>query len=65
LDNLILICAKYNGLIESNAAVAAEARDFGHKLASWDDFSSPVFDQFDLTWFTLSPDGSKIPVQGI
>ena len=46
--------------MESDAAVAVEARDFGHKLASWDDFSHPVFDQAELTWWTLTDDGSKI-----
>lgn len=60
IDNLILVCARYNGLMESDAAVAVEARDLGHKLASWDDFSHPVFDQAELTWWTLTEDGSKI-----
>ena len=60
IDNLLLVCAGYNGLMESDAATAMQARDFGHKLASWDDFSHPVFDQTELTWWTLTEDGSKI-----
>lgn len=59
-DNLILVCALYNGQMEANAGVAEQARDFGHKLASWDDFSHPVFDQAELSWWILKPDGSKI-----
>lgn len=60
LDNLLLVCQPYNFAMESDAAVAVEARDFGHKLASWDDFSHPVFDQAELSWWTLTEDGSKI-----
>ena len=63
LDNLILVCATYNGLMESDAAVASQARDFGHKLQSWNEFSDPVFDQFDLSWWILTEDGSKIQTQ--
>lgn len=59
IDNLILVCARYNGLMESDAAVAVEARDFGHKLASWDDFSHPVFDQAELSWWELTREGLK------
>lgn len=59
IDNLLLVCASYNGLMESDAEVAHDAREFGHKLASWQDFSNPVFDQFDLSWWELTPDGLK------
>lgn len=45
--------------MESDAAVAVEAREFGHKLASWDDFSHPVFDQAELSWSELTEDGLK------
>jgi hypothetical protein len=63
LDNLILVCSKYNFEMEADANVAAEAREFGHKLASWEDFSSPVFDAPHLTWYKLSEDGSKVETQ--
>ena len=59
LDNLMLVCARYNGLMESDAVVARDAREFGHKLSSWQDFSNPVFDQFDLSWWELTEDGLK------
>jgi hypothetical protein len=46
--------------MESDKATMIAARDFGHKLQSWEEFSDPVFDQISLTWWILSPDGSKI-----
>lgn len=60
IDNLLLVCANYNGLMESDAVVARDAREFGHKLSNWNEFSDPVFDQFDLSWWILTEDGSKI-----
>jgi hypothetical protein len=59
-DNLLLVCATYNSMMESDKATMISARDFGHKLQSWEEFSDPVFDQISLTWWILSPDGSKI-----
>jgi hypothetical protein len=63
LDNLLLVCPEYNFAMEADATVAAEARDYGHKLASWEDFSSPVFDAPHLTWYKLSEDGSKVETE--
>ena len=63
IDNLLLVCSTYNIAMESDAGVASQARDFGHKLQSWNLFSDPVFDQFDLSWWILSEDGSKIRTQ--
>ena len=60
LDNLLLVCQAYNFAMEADAATMAQARDFGHKLQSWELFSDPVFDQTELTWWTLTEDGSKI-----
>ncbi len=59
LDNLMLICASWNGLIESDAASANQAREYGHKLSSWDDFSNPVFDIADGLWYKLDDKGGK------
>lgn len=59
-DNLLLVCATYNSMMESDKATMINAREFGHKLQSWEEFSDPVFDQISLTWWILSPDGSKI-----
>lgn len=61
LDNLIRICAWLNYMMEQDADVAAEARDMGWKLGSWDGFDTPVFDKTLQTWFILTADGRKVP----
>ena len=59
LDNLLLICAYYNGVMESNPVVAENARMFGHKLSSWQDFDAPVFDECAGEWYQLDIKGGK------
>lgn len=61
-DNLLLVCAEYNGAMESQPDLANQARDFGHKLASWDDFSTPVFDRPMRLWYLLDEKGGKTEV---
>jgi len=58
-DNLLMICSGYNSQMESNARVARESREFGHKLGQWDGFESPVFDSIRVTWFVLDKSGNK------
>ena len=58
-DNLMLICSMWNGLIESDAKAASMARDWGHKLNSWDSFDMPVFDYPTRTWWRLDQFGGK------
>ena len=58
-DNLIRVCALLNYAMESDAVVAREAREFGWKLGQWDDFSNPVFDKVQKTWFALDSKGNK------
>lgn len=58
-DNLITVCAVYNGLMESDSKIAEQARQFGHKLRSWQDFDSPVFDRPSATWYVLGERGEK------
>ena len=58
-DNLLLICAEFNGAMESDPDVAAQAKLFGQKLSSWDDFSNPVFDTLNLIWYVLDVAGDK------
>lgn len=60
-DNLMMVCALYNGAMESNPYVAAEARGWGHKLAVWERTERPVWDCVGGWWYLL-PDGSKVPV---
>lgn len=59
LDNVIMVCALYNGAMESNALVAEEARAWGHKIASWQSFNEAVFDRVQFCWYRLHEDGSK------
>ena len=61
-QNLIQVCAAYNYAMEADAVVAAEAREFGHKLESWRDISDPVFDRSELTWYKLTEDGGRVKV---
>lgn len=57
--NLLLVCQDYNFRMESQADVAEEAREWGHKLDSWQDFSDPVYDRCDGEWYELFDDGTK------
>jgi hypothetical protein len=59
LDNLIMICSYYNGAMESNGVVAENARRYGHKLTSWQDFDAPVFDECTGEWYRLDIQGGK------
>lgn len=61
LDNLIRVCAAYNLLMESDANIATQARDMGHKLGSWDGFDTPLFDKGLVAWFILTEKGEKLP----
>lgn len=60
-DNLLRVCAKLNYEMESNAAVAAEARDMGWKLGAWDAYDHPYFDKNTMSWWRLTEDGHKLP----
>jgi hypothetical protein len=45
--------------MEANARVAAQAREWGHKLRSWQDTWNPVYDFGDGRWYRLEQDGTK------
>lgn len=59
-DNLMMICSRYNGEMESNQTVAASARGWGHKLSVWESTEHPVFDRAEFKWYFLLPDGGKV-----
>jgi len=61
-DNLMMVCANYNQLMEGDWRVARNARAWGHKLAVWEDTSRPVF-HVGEGWWILEPDGSKVRVR--
>lgn len=60
-QNVILVCAEYNGAMESNAGVANLARDLGHKLSKFLSPSEPVFDNYAKRWYFLDTKGGKVP----
>ena len=59
LQNVILVCAQYNGAMESDASVANEARDLGHKLSKFSSPTAPVFDNWAKRWYVLDEKGNK------
>lgn len=59
LQNVILVCSQYNGLMESDASVANQARDLGHKLSKFASPTAPVFDNWAKRWYFLDEKGNK------
>ena len=59
LQNVILVCAAYNFAMESDASVANEARDLGHKLSKFASPTAPVFDNWAKRWYFLDEKGNK------
>lgn len=59
LQNVILVCSQYNGQMESDANIAAIARDLGHKLSKFMSPTAPVFDAFSRKWYVLDEKGGK------
>ena len=61
-DNLMLVCSRYNGDMESSPMVAQQARAWNHKLPVWESTDWPVFDVAGGWWFLL-PDGNRVRMQ--
>ena len=59
LQNVIMVCSRYNGDMESDAGVANQARDLGHKLSKFSSPSAPLFDNYLKKWFYLDQKGNK------
>jgi hypothetical protein len=59
--NGLTLCWGDNGLIESNADRAQEARDWGIKLESWQELDRPVLYP-DGQWYVLDIFGQRRPV---
>lgn len=64
LQNVILVCAVYNGLMESDAQVAKRARELGHKISKFSDPSIAVFDNVTGLWYELDTQGGKEAIEG-
>jgi hypothetical protein len=63
LQNVILVCAQYNGDMESDAATASLARDLGHNLSKFLSPAEPVFDNFSKRWYYLDTKGNKVQTE--
>ena len=59
LQNVIMVCSRYNGDMESDANVANQARDLGHKLSKFASPSAPLFDIVTRAWYVLDEKGNK------
>jgi hypothetical protein len=59
-DNLMMVCAQWNGLMESNPVDAMSARGWGHKVPVWGKLEQPVFDRPSFSWWFLLPDGGRL-----
>lgn len=59
LQNVILVCAEYNGLMESDPETANRSRDLGHKLSKFLAPSEPCFDNVWRKWYYLDTKGEK------
>lgn len=58
-SNLLMVCESYNFRMEASEVIAEDARKFGHKLSSWQDFSEPVYDECNGNWYVLNDNGTK------
>lgn len=53
-SNVIVMCSKINGLMESDPIVAQMAREWGWKLESWQNPAEvPVFNTIQNKWFLV------------
>lgn len=57
--NVILVCARYNGLMESDANTAGEAREFNHKVRTLRQLEEPVYDAYKGVYYLLDEQGRK------
>ena len=62
-DNLMMVCALYNGEMESDVRVQIRARGWGHKLSVWESTDKPVFDSQCFRWWVLLENGWKVMMQ--
>lgn len=60
-SNLIVLCSAQNTAIESNAAAAKVAKQFGWKLESWQaPLAQPVYDMVSGVWYLLDDSYGRI-----
>jgi hypothetical protein len=62
-SNVIVLCSELNGQIESHAAWAERAKEFGWKVGAGEDpATTPVFDYSANRWYLLGDDFSRTEV---
>lgn len=53
-SNIVVLCSKFNSLIESDAAYAETAKSYGWKLETWENpLTNPYYDFKTRTWWLL------------
>jgi hypothetical protein len=63
-SNIIVLCSYANGLLESDAALAAIARDYGWKVSTNSDWrAAPVYDLQTKEWVLLNDGFERIVVE--
>lgn len=63
-SNIVAICSQLNGLMESNAVVAAYAARNGWKLQSWEDHAkTPIWNANLKKWFILNDSYGKEEIE--
>lgn len=64
-SNIVSMCSYMNGLMESNAVVALQAKRMGWKLESWEDPKKvPAFNITTRMWYTLDDNYNRTPMAG-
>jgi hypothetical protein len=58
VDNLVMVCARWNQDMESDVTAARQARAWNHKQAVWEKQHLPLFDRMGGWWY-LQADGLK------
>lgn len=60
-SNVMVMCSELNGLIESNADLAEQARAYGWKLHRWQvPEDEPIYDRTTGEWFLLDNEYNRI-----
>jgi len=60
-SNLMVLCSRFNGEIESNVHASVVARTYGWKLNTWaDPKKEPIFDAISGVWYLLDDDYGRI-----
>jgi len=58
--NVIVLCSRFNGLIEADSDAAQLARDYGWKLSQYEDPEFvPIWDMSEQKWYLLNADFTK------